>query len=244
MIKFFRKIRQNLLSEGKTGKYLKYALGEIVLVVIGILIAVQINNQNEFRKQKLIELDLLEGIRNDILKDTVDLNYNIRAYKYVVKYDSITINHLINKTGFEKVLIDDINYSVYSDWNIILHNSRFQEAKSKGLSIISNSILREQINNLYEFQYRFLSMVENESETYNDSKKLLNSIGKYLSVDSTGVTMSIESFNKLVEDDNSIFLLNNARENRKFLLRIHLETLESCLKVANNIKNEIDTLKE
>jgi hypothetical protein len=41
MIKFFRKIRQNLLSEGKTGAYLKYALGEIVLVVIGILIALQ-----------------------------------------------------------------------------------------------------------------------------------------------------------------------------------------------------------
>jgi hypothetical protein len=43
MIKFFRKIRQNLLSEGSTGRYFKYALGEIVLVVLGILIALQIN---------------------------------------------------------------------------------------------------------------------------------------------------------------------------------------------------------
>lgn len=51
MIKFFRTIRQNLLSEGKTGKYLKYAIGEIILVVIGILIALQINNWNEERKQ-------------------------------------------------------------------------------------------------------------------------------------------------------------------------------------------------
>ena len=47
MIKFFRKIRQNLLSEGKTGKYLKYAIGEIILVVIGILIALSINNWND-----------------------------------------------------------------------------------------------------------------------------------------------------------------------------------------------------
>jgi len=47
MIKFFRKIRQHLLSEDKTGKYLKYVVGEIVLVVIGILIALQINNYNE-----------------------------------------------------------------------------------------------------------------------------------------------------------------------------------------------------
>lgn len=47
MIKFFRNIRQNLLAEGKIGKYLKYASGEIILVVIGILIALQINNWNE-----------------------------------------------------------------------------------------------------------------------------------------------------------------------------------------------------
>jgi len=55
MIKFFQKIRQNLLSEGKTGKYLKYALGEIILVVIGILIALQINNWNENRKNRNLE---------------------------------------------------------------------------------------------------------------------------------------------------------------------------------------------
>ena len=52
MLKFFRKIRQNLLSEGKTGKYIKYAFGEIILVVIGILIALQINTWNEDYKSK------------------------------------------------------------------------------------------------------------------------------------------------------------------------------------------------
>jgi hypothetical protein len=60
MLKFFRKIRQNLLSEGKTGKYLKYAFGEIILVVIGILIALQINNWNENRKNRLLEQQLLK----------------------------------------------------------------------------------------------------------------------------------------------------------------------------------------
>ena len=53
MIKFFRHIRQNLIMENKTGKYLKYAVGEIVLVVIGILIALQVNNWNENRKTEI-----------------------------------------------------------------------------------------------------------------------------------------------------------------------------------------------
>mgnify|MGYP001131487683 CR=1 FL=1 len=49
MINFFRKVRKNLLNEGKTTRYFKYAIGEIVLVVIGILIALQVNNYNNQR---------------------------------------------------------------------------------------------------------------------------------------------------------------------------------------------------
>ena len=52
MIKFFRKIRYNLMEQNKTGKYFKYAIGEIILVVIGILIALSINNWNEAKKAR------------------------------------------------------------------------------------------------------------------------------------------------------------------------------------------------
>jgi sensor domain CHASE-containing protein len=54
MIKFFRKIRQNMIKENRTSKYLLYAIGEIVLVVIGILIALSINNSNQERKEEII----------------------------------------------------------------------------------------------------------------------------------------------------------------------------------------------
>jgi type II secretory pathway pseudopilin PulG len=59
MINFFRKIREKLLTEGKTGKYLKYAIGEIVLVMIGILLAVQVNNWNEQRKDRMQRAEFL-----------------------------------------------------------------------------------------------------------------------------------------------------------------------------------------
>jgi hypothetical protein len=62
MIKFFRKIRQNLLNEGKTTRYFKYAIGEIVLVVIGILIALQINNWNQQRLDRKSEIKYLQAI--------------------------------------------------------------------------------------------------------------------------------------------------------------------------------------
>jgi len=74
MIKFFRKIRQNLLSEGKTAKYFKYAIGEIILVVIGILIALSINNANENRKERAQEQELLLQLQSEFRSNLEQLD--------------------------------------------------------------------------------------------------------------------------------------------------------------------------
>ncbi len=65
-----------MLSEGKTGTYLKYAIGEIILVVIGILIALQINNSNTQRIDKTREIKYLKNIKIDLKKDILNLDYN------------------------------------------------------------------------------------------------------------------------------------------------------------------------
>lgn len=73
MIKFFRKIRKKLAAENKPMKYLRYAIGEILLVVVGILIALQINNWNENRKERLTEIKYLKNLRYDLQNDSTDL---------------------------------------------------------------------------------------------------------------------------------------------------------------------------
>lgn len=78
MIKFFRQIRQSLIMENKTSKYIKYAIGEIILVVIGILIALQINNWNEEQKKSKIKRSYIENLINDLQKDTVQLNASLK----------------------------------------------------------------------------------------------------------------------------------------------------------------------
>jgi len=77
MIKFFRSIRKNLLKEGKTSKYLKYAIGEIVLVVIGILIALSINNWNEHRRESQIEIKALTDLKNEFLENKAKMEESI-----------------------------------------------------------------------------------------------------------------------------------------------------------------------
>jgi len=79
MIKFFRKIRQNLLTENKFSKYLIYAIGEIILVVIGILIALSINNWNEVQKGNMKATTILKEIRSDMFKD-LDLIEELKPY--------------------------------------------------------------------------------------------------------------------------------------------------------------------
>ena len=68
MIKFFRKIRQKLLTENRTGQYLKYAIGEIFLVVIGILFALQINSWNQNRLERIEEIEILKSLHSDFFQ--------------------------------------------------------------------------------------------------------------------------------------------------------------------------------
>ena len=78
MIKFFRHIRKNLLMENKTSKYFKYAIGEIILVVIGILIALSINNWNENRKDLNKETAILKELNNDFSGNLLQFK-NVKA---------------------------------------------------------------------------------------------------------------------------------------------------------------------
>lgn len=83
MLKFFRKIRQNLIGKGDTKRYLFYAIGEIFLVVVGILIALGINNWNEERKQNLELQDYLFKIDHNMEQDIVI------AKAHILKRDSL-----------------------------------------------------------------------------------------------------------------------------------------------------------
>ena len=73
MIRFFRKIRYNLMEQNKTGKYLKYAIGEILLVVIGILIALSINNWNGDRMEVRMEKQYYQKLNVNFRADTTSL---------------------------------------------------------------------------------------------------------------------------------------------------------------------------
>lgn len=244
MIKYFRKMRQKLLSENRVSKYLFYAIGEITLVVIGILIALQLNNLNENRKQRRVEINVLEGIRNDILKDTVDLNYNISAYQQSTIVDSLILEHLINKKEKNQWFVQSLRQTSLEDWFVVLHSSHFEEAKARGLAIISNRELKEEISRLYEFDYEALMFAENNARQLDHAKLLNTEIEQYFSLDSSGIYISDISYNNLLSNSNFSYNFHRGLGMKQVLLESNKRTLEKALNVKDSIDVELTDLKK
>jgi hypothetical protein len=146
MIKFFRRIRQNLLSEGKTGKYLKYAIGEIVLVVIGILIALQINDWNENRKDRIEEQKILNLLKDEFTMNLAQLKDKIGLRNYIMQQSSTVIDY-IDEERYDinlDTLIQTISAIVLAPTFDPIDNELLT---SEGLKLIRSDSLKRYLSN-------------------------------------------------------------------------------------------------
>jgi len=171
MIKFFRHIRKDLMENPtsakattgtKTGKYLKYAVGEIVLVVIGILIALSINTWNEQRKDAIKEKYIISEMIKEFRKDSIQLQNNIRLTSGKVKNGKIIKDYL---KGSDRGL-DTIFVNLFFNGKNLIFKSfspTYDEIVSSGqLSIIKNDSLKSLIKNLKELEQNSESFLYNQ----------------------------------------------------------------------------------
>ncbi len=151
MFKFFRKVRQNLLSEGKIGKYFKYAIGEIILVVIGILIALQINNWNQARKDAFTEKEYYNRFLEDVLLDEALLTNQIEETQLRLK----SANQLIKELQSSDSNIDQIAKALsgsVSRGNFVMKPTQtaYEDVKSSGnIQLIKDIELKKSLENYY-----------------------------------------------------------------------------------------------
>lgn len=236
MIKFFRKIRQRLLTENKFSKYLLYAIGEIILVVIGILIALAVNNWNQESQESRLGDDLLVRIHHDLVKDTIHFRSAI-----------LRNNEL--REELKKLLvdvydgIDSINevQKMSNTWDQLLdqafspNDNTYRSMISSGtLGLIQNTELKEEILDLYS--------------EYDQTQTLLLSIGEWM----IGIASQMDSetdfikFGGMVSDvfttqemfsENDYAFLNN-KESPKFKLFIRAMSSAAFYQKVNNTYRE------
>ncbi len=257
MIKLFRKIRQNLLMENRTGKYFKYAIGEIILVVIGILIALSINNWNDSRKQKLVDKKYFQNLKNDLIGDTERLvlmiNYSeekVKAAKRVmaqIKKDTISSLYEFSDDMVTLLFVDEFRPD----------QSTYNEMKSSGnFSTIQNDTLKLKILKLQKIytdiaalqehmRYDFNIFIEN-FEQYVDWSKYFdlnssNSAQLIFTYDST----YIERHADILRGEITNLFQNKVFANNIFLSEINhtygIGVLKKNLSQINEIINLLDT---
>ena len=163
MLKFFRKIRYNLVETGKTSRYFKYAIGEIILVVIGILIALQINNWNEQNKGKLELNQYLSSLRDNINSDLKVLDSLIlRREVTVVNCKKERLNFLNKTFNFM-----DTRYALYSylDFYFVPNTSAYEALKNSTYLGKINGI---ELNNFIIDYYAKTVQIAESEKSYNE----------------------------------------------------------------------------
>ncbi len=207
MIKFFRKIRQQLLSENKFGKYLTYAIGEIVLVVIGILIALQINNWNEAKKDRAYEVKMLSEIKRGLKGDQINLQEQIQAYEALKN----TVDHFTSLTQNRVAFHDSLQSEL---WNLNIgryyqfNTGPYEALKTSGIDRVSNDSLRNHLINFFDFELiLFKTQIDHATRRYRSNVEQLLSLREFPYLDENNNWIVNRIPNDILQKPEFIWLL-------------------------------------
>jgi len=166
MIKFFRKIRQRLLNENRFSKYLLYATGEIVLVVIGILIALQINNWNENKKQQKEVQNALMEIKNDLILDQMVLHEALNRKNE--EYDKQ--QRVIDILDHKKEMVQDFDKllgHLMLKRNVEFTKNGFDLLKDMGIGKIEDDDFRIKLTSYYDLSLpRIQAEIDDDTDEF------------------------------------------------------------------------------
>jgi len=148
MVRIFSKLRKSLLSEGKSLRYIKYALGEIALVMIGILLALQVNNWNEQKKNRTFEREILSLLDQNLMKDSVLISIELINAKKGNQLTDSLLNQVALGNYDEQLFVwlgKIINFQRFKS-----QSSAFEVLKSKGIENISDKELQLALIEYYD----------------------------------------------------------------------------------------------
>jgi len=171
MIRFFRSVRQHLLVDFRFSRYFLYAAGEIVLVVIGILIALQINDANDARKERLKEIHYLENIKTDLNINIQEMDRYLAIRTACIEAAQRLMTHFEGEPIADYDAFNADGVSIYSWQKFYQTNNTFQELVNSGnLALISNQAIK---TGLMDLESLYKKMKSEEDHFRFDTEKLI-----------------------------------------------------------------------
>lgn len=237
MIKFFRKIRQRLLTENKFSRYLLYAIGEIILVVIGILIALQINSWNEWRKDRTTERVILNDLAKNIEINIQTFQNDIDLLQQWNHSSEIVIHTLENKLDYSDTLKQHFHLARVTKQELFLSNIGYQAYKNQGLDIITNKALSTEVVKLYEVTIPSTlstNSLVNELEPSFDNHNVQN----FDFIEGEGLTPN--DYESLFSNHYYISWIKAYSQGRRSLIATDNILIKECESVLKLIREELE----
>jgi len=168
MIPFFRKIRKKMADDNRPLKYMRYAIGEIVLVVIGILIALQINTWKEEQKAKRVEFVILTELKKNIEADILEMGSTVIYVNQRIRSSKIILESFANNDSYHDSLNSHFGWAMVYD-AMYFHTGAYESLKSSGSQLINDETLRFEISNYYDYSINRMksSLREIRDDFYN-----------------------------------------------------------------------------
>lgn len=163
-MKFFRRVRHKLILDHKKIQYLKYALGEIILVVIGILIALQINNWNQTRKDKISLNEYLIKIKSHTKEDLEQLEELAKGRKQIADLCKKARNSILNKTENDHLFLFKISGTAFADFYFKPNSGGYESLKN---SEYYGKINNTQLDSLLAKYHRLVDDIAENERSYN-----------------------------------------------------------------------------
>lgn len=240
MFKLFRKIRFNLMETHKTAKYLKYAIGEIILVVFGILIALQINNWNQELGNKQDEHLIIKNLNLEFKKNKISIQKYIKHHETILSDTRVLIDlvgepeDVLNRFNLDSLLAQTIDYRSYKPSQSVV----LDVISSGKFNLISSDSLRLQF-------FEWSSNLEKNEENYNTLDQIsqtivLTYLTKHASlknIDSYGI-LEWNKKSKLKHSNYKMFQdieFENVMDNQAWDLKNYILSLEELEKTMDRI---------
>jgi len=233
-----RKIRQRLVADNRITKYLVYVVGEIILIVIGILIALSIDNWNNGRISNKTEIAMLREMRNNLNIDLQDIRLNIDINKTSLRANDLVLESLLHPEQHIDSL--DFYYANLSLSTMLdINNSSYENLKSFGFHIIKNDSLRIKITELYTITYVFLGKMEDVIYSIQ-SDKIIPLVLKNITTEAPYASASPVDRKSLAMNHEFMESLKLNRGWFSFMVKLYEDAEQNILALMNQIDNEIE----
>jgi len=250
MIGFFRRIRHKLANENQFIKYSRYAIGEIVLVMVGILLALQVNNWSNERKDRLLEEKILEEIQSNLEIDLEEIIKDIKVIEQANESCRRMIIHLKEHSIPSDDFFNDaeaLKFVPHFDPN----RSGYGLLESNGVKLILNDSLRTSISNIYELGYPYYNKYENERiqfKVHQTNSFLLNNFDWFSDpkekFEESSFYISEKDYKKVKNDESLRKLVNAILYENLLLLDRSIRTKQKIIDLLAMINKELLKIKE